>query len=144
MTSRAVFCIVIREIVKLLIATDYLELGLSALFSQAAQVCEFFFLGVSAMIDELNCLDQRRAPIYEALQTFRQMRVVPFDVPGHKHGRGNPEMTAFLGEKCVQIDVNSMKPLDNLCHPVSVIKEAEDLAADAFGAAHAFLMAKKT
>ncbi len=33
-----------------------------------------------------------------------------------------------------------MKPLDNLCHPVSVIKEAEELAADAFGAAHAFLM----
>ena len=33
-----------------------------------------------------------------------------------------------------------MKPLDNLCHPVSVIKEAEELAAEAFGAAHAFLM----
>ena len=33
-----------------------------------------------------------------------------------------------------------MKPLDNLCHPVSVIREAEELAADAFGAAHAFLM----
>jgi arginine/lysine/ornithine decarboxylase len=33
-----------------------------------------------------------------------------------------------------------MKPLDNLCHPISVIKEAENLAADAFGAAHAFLM----
>ncbi len=26
-------------------------------------------------------LDQRRAPIYEALERFRQMRVVPFDVP---------------------------------------------------------------
>ena len=26
-------------------------------------------------------LDQRRAPIYEALEQFRQMRVVPFDVP---------------------------------------------------------------
>jgi DNA-binding winged helix-turn-helix (wHTH) protein len=38
------------------------------------------------------------------------------------------------------VDVNSMKPLDNLCHPVSVIREAEELAADAFGAAHAFLM----
>ena len=38
------------------------------------------------------------------------------------------------------LDVNSMKPLDNLCHPVSVIREAEELAADAFGAAHAFLM----
>ncbi|NLZ36495.1 MAG: aminotransferase class V-fold PLP-dependent enzyme [Clostridiales bacterium] len=89
---------------------------------------------------EREFLDQSRAPIYEALEKFRDMRVVPFDVPGHKHGKGNPELTAFLGEKCVSIDVNSMKPLDNLCHPVSVIHEAELLAADAFGAAHAFLM----
>ena len=85
-------------------------------------------------------LDQTRAPIYEALERFRKMRVVPFDVPGHKRGRGNPELTKFLGEQCVGIDVNSMKPLDNLCHPVSVIREAEELAAEAFGAAHAFLM----
>ena len=91
-------------------------------------------------MDAKQPLDQNRAPIYEALQTFRQMRVVPFDVPGHKHGRGNPELTAFLGQQCVGIDVNSMKPLDNLCHPISVISEAEDLAAEAFGAAHAFLM----
>ncbi|GAA6407590.1 aminotransferase class I/II-fold pyridoxal phosphate-dependent enzyme [Blautia hominis] len=85
-------------------------------------------------------LNQERAPIYEALERFRKMRVVPFDVPGHKHGKGNPELVELLGEKCVGIDVNSMKPLDNLCHPVSVIKEAEELAAEAFGAAHAFLM----
>ena len=85
-------------------------------------------------------LDQTRAPIHEALERFRDMRVVPFDVPGHKHGKGNPELAAFLGERCVGIDVNSMKPLDNLCHPVSVIREAEELAAEAFGAAHAFLM----
>lgn len=85
-------------------------------------------------------LNQERAPIYEALERFRKMRVVPFDVPGHKHGKGNPELVELLGEKCVGIDVNSMKPLDNLCHPVSVIREAEELAAEAFGAAHAFLM----
>ena len=85
-------------------------------------------------------LDQTRAPIYEALEHFRSMRVVPFDVPGHKRGRGNPELQRLLGEACVGMDVNSMKPLDNLCHPVSVIREAEELAADAFGAANAFLM----
>lgn len=84
--------------------------------------------------------DQERAPIYEALERFRQMRVVPFDVPGHKRGRGNPELTQLLGEQCVSMDVNSMKPLDNLCHPISVIREAEQLAAEAFGAANAFLM----
>lgn len=92
------------------------------------------------MEQEKRTLDQNRAPIYEALNRFRNMRVVPFDVPGHKHGKGNPELTAFLGEQCVSIDVNSMKPLDNLCHPVSVIREAEILAAEAFGAANAFLM----
>ena len=85
-------------------------------------------------------ISQGNAPIYEALERLRKMRVVPFDVPGHKRGRGNPELARLLGEKCMSMDVNSMKPLDNLCHPVSVIRQAEELAAEAFGAAHAFLM----
>ncbi len=88
----------------------------------------------------MDTLSQTRAPIYEALERLKKRRVVPFDVPGHKRGRGNPELVSLLGEKCVGIDVNSMKPLDNLCQPVSVIREAEELAADAFGAAHAFFM----
>lgn len=83
---------------------------------------------------------QKAAPVYEALERFRKQRVVPFDVPGHKRGRGNPELVKLLGEQCVSLDVNSMKPLDNLCHPVSVIYDAEQLAADAFGAAHAYFM----
>ena len=84
--------------------------------------------------------NQQHAPVYEALTSFKRRRVVPFDVPGHKRGRGNPELAELLGEKCVSIDVNSMKPLDNLCHPVSVILEAEKLAANAFGAENAFFM----
>ena len=79
-----------------------------------------------------DALTQERAPIYEALEAFQKMRVVPFDVPGHKRGRGNPELTKLLGETCMRLDVNSMKPLDNLCHPVSVIADAEQLAAEAF------------
>ena len=86
---------------------------------------------------------QQKAPIYEALEEFKKRRVVPFDVPGHKRGRGNPELVQLLGQKCVELDVNSMKPLDNLCHPVSVIREAEELTADAFGAENAFLMVRE-
>ena len=89
---------------------------------------------------EKKKLSQTDAPIYEALERFHKSRVVPFDVPGHKRGQGNPELKALLGEACVSNDVNSMKPLDNLCHPVSVIRDAEELAAEAFGAAHAFFM----
>jgi Arginine/lysine/ornithine decarboxylases len=87
---------------------------------------------------------QNKAPIMDALNDFITSRVVPFDVPGHKRGKGNKELTWFLGERCLSLDVNSMKPLDNLCHPVSVIKEAEDLAAEAFGAKNAFFMVNGT
>ena len=78
-------------------------------------------------------MNQNDAPIYEALLRYRDERIVPSDVPGHKHGKGNPELTAFLGRTCMEVDVNSMKPLDNLIHPVSVIRDAEMLAAEAFG-----------
>ena len=85
-------------------------------------------------------MNQNRAPIYEALRAYIGSRVVRFDVPGHKGGRGTPLLTEFLGEACLKADVNSMKSLDNLCHPISVIAQAEQLAAEAFGAANAFLM----
>ena len=85
-------------------------------------------------------LTQDRAPILEALMKMKAARLVPFDVPGHKRGRGNKELAEFLGQACLDVDVNSMKPLDNLCHPVSVIRDAEILAAEAFGAAHSFFM----
>ena len=85
-------------------------------------------------------MDQNRAPIFEALKKYRSDRIVKFDVPGHKGGRGNKELADFLGEGCMQADVNSSKPLDFLSHPESVIKEAEKIAAEAFLADRAFFM----
>lgn len=93
------------------------------------------------MVEENN---QLKTPILDSLNRLKKMRVVPFDVPGHKRGKGNLELTDFLGEKCMSIDVNSMKPLDNLCHPISVIKEAEELAAQAFSSNYAFFMVNGT
>ena len=87
---------------------------------------------------------QSSAPIQEALERMKRARLVPFDVPGHKRGRGNPELATFLGAACLDVDVNSMKMLDNLCHPISVIRDAELLAAEAFRAAHAFFMVSGT
>ena len=85
-------------------------------------------------------LDQSQAPLYEALRDFRKRRMVSFDVPGHKQGRGNEELAAFLGKQCLAVDVNAMKMLDSLIHPSGVIAEAQALAADAFGAAEAGLV----
>ncbi len=89
-------------------------------------------------------LDQTQAPLYDALQEFRKRRMVSFDVPGHKQGRGNEELTAFLGKQCLSVDVNAMKMLDSLIHPTGVIDEAQKLAADAFGADSSFFMVNGT
>lgn len=88
----------------------------------------------------LEYLTQDRAPVLEALEKMKSTRLVPFDVPGHKRGRGNKELAEFLGQDCLDVDVNSMKMLDNLCHPTSVIRDAEKLAAEAFGAENSFFM----
>ena len=89
-------------------------------------------------------LTQEDTPIHRALEEQRINRLAHFDVPGHKGGRGNKELKRFLGDTCLQLDMNSMKPLDNLCHPVSVIKEAQELAAQAFGADEAFFIVNGT
>jgi lysine decarboxylase len=89
-------------------------------------------------------LTQYDTPIHRALEEQRLNRLAHFDVPGHKGGRGNRELKNFLGADCVKLDMNSMKPLDNLCHPVSVIKDAQQLAAEAFGADDAFFIVNGT
>ena len=62
----------------------------------------------------MNLEWQKSAPICEALEQLQRRRVVPFDVPGHKRGRGNPELVKLLGERCVGMDVNSM------CYPPGI------------------------
>lgn len=89
-------------------------------------------------------LSQNRAPVYEALEKLKKLRIVPFDVPGHKRGKGNPELVEFLGQSALSVDVGTMKLVDSLCHPVSVIKDAEAIAAKAFGAKNSFFMVNGT
>lgn len=52
-------------------------------------------------------LSQNDAPLYEALLEYKENRIVSFDVPGHKQGKGNSELTNFLGKQCMSVDVNS-------------------------------------
>lgn len=88
--------------------------------------------------------DQNKTPLFDALKEYYQRQVIPFDVPGHKHGKGLREFGEFVGHKVLEIDVNSMKPLDNISNPISVIKEAEDLAAEAYWADHGYFLVNGT
>lgn len=87
---------------------------------------------------------QERMPLFEALIRYAQQDVVPFDVPGHKMGAQMNPLKETLGDMALRMDVNSMKELDLLSHPQSVIKEAQELAAEAFGADHAYFLVNGT
>ena len=92
----------------------------------------------------MKSLNQLDTPVAKALEEQRVNRLAHFDVPGHKGGRMNPALNEYFGAKLMSLDVNSMKPLDNLAHPVSVIKDAQALAAKAFGADNAFFIVNGT
>jgi arginine/lysine/ornithine decarboxylase len=83
-------------------------------------------------------MNQLRTPLADALSERAQKDYVPFDVPGHK-GALAP-LIDYFGEKCLLLDKNSRASIDYLCHPLGVIREAQELAAEAFGAKDAFFM----
>ena len=89
-------------------------------------------------------IDQNKTPLLDALKEYHERNIIPFDVPGHKHGKGLRELAEFLGQKVLEVDVNSMKCLDNLNKPTGVIKEAEELAAKAYGADYAYFLVNGT
>lgn len=89
-------------------------------------------------------VSQNNAPILEALEKYYFNNIIPFDVPGHKHGIGNKELCEFLGKKTLEIDVNSMEELDNLNNPISVIKESEELMAELCGSKKAYFLINGT
>jgi lysine decarboxylase len=83
-------------------------------------------------------VNQASTPLATSLLRQADEAIIPFDVPGHK---GNSsELIEFFGSRCIALDKNSRIDLDNLCQPTGVIKEAEDLAAEAFGSHAAFFM----
>lgn len=73
-----------------------------------------------------------------------QKNPIQFHIPGHKKGNGmDPEFKDFIGDNALSIDLINIGPLDDLHQPKGIIKEAQDLAAEAFGADHTFFLSKE-
>jgi len=89
-------------------------------------------------------MDQQKTPLLDALKGYVADAVIPFHVPGHKQGRGIPELREYIGANVLKMDVNGMKELDYIGNPSGVIAEAQHLCADAFGAEHAFFLVNGT
>lgn len=88
---------------------------------------------------------QAKTPLFSGLLKHAERNPVQFHIPGHKKGMGmNPVFREFLGENALSIDLINIAPLDDLHHPKTMIKEAQELAAEAFGADHTFFSVQGT
>lgn len=85
--------------------------------------------------------DHRSMPLFEALREYTENdRVISFDVPGHKRARRKNEFDNLISEYGMRADVNSMKELDLISNPGTVIKQAMELYADLYDSDHAYLL----
>ncbi len=84
-----------------------------------------------------------KAPLFDCLYEYSKRDIVSFDVPGHKQGLYKNRFIELMGELGA-MDVNSMPELDLLSKPTSIIKEAQDLFADAYGVDNSFFLVNGT
>jgi arginine decarboxylase len=90
-------------------------------------------------------LSQYETPLFSGLLAHAKKNPVQFHIPGHKKGTGiDPEFRSFIGDNALSIDLINIGPLDDLHSPKGIIKQAQDLAAEAFGADHTFFSVQGT
>jgi lysine decarboxylase len=92
----------------------------------------------------MNHNRQHLTPFFTALKAYGKSNVAPFDVPGHKLGKIENDLIKYVGKKTYQLDSNSPIGLDHLNKPNGVIKEAEQLMAEACHADQSYFLTNGT
>jgi arginine/lysine/ornithine decarboxylase len=86
-------------------------------------------------------LDQSRAPYFQVLLEYVDAGVIPFHTPGHKQGIGmDRAFRDFVGDNVLAIDLTQIRGLDDLLQPEEALVEAQELAAECFGAEQSFFL----
>ena len=80
--------------------------------------------------------NQEKMPFVEALESYKEQHFVPFHTPGHKIGVEAPQLLKDWMGPALPYDLGVMYALDDLHEPEWVLKEAQDLTAELYGADH--------
>jgi arginine decarboxylase len=87
-------------------------------------------------------LDQTAMPLVSQLRESADRDYAPFHTPGHKRGGSiSPALADWWGNRILQADLPELPELDNLFAPQGVIRDAQALAAVAFGADRTWFLA---
>jgi len=83
-----------------------------------------------------------KAPIVEALKCAYENPTYQFHIPGHTKGNGVlPDFRKLIGKKALSLDTTDEFDGLGTLHPATgPIKEAQELAAEAFGAKKTFFL----
>lgn len=108
----------------------------------------YYIIVVKPILLIVRCQDklsQQETPLFSGLLAHAKKNPVQFHIPGHKKGAGiDPEFKKYIGDNAFAIDLINIGPLDDLHQPKGMIKEAQDLAAEAFGADKTFFSVQGT
>lgn len=93
----------------------------------------------------MDKLQPGRAPVYEMLEQYRHKGNISYHVPGHKNGEAyrstiSAESSAGYLTEVMRYDVTEITGTDDLHHPEGVIREAQELAADCYGAEESYML----
>jgi arginine/lysine/ornithine decarboxylase len=89
--------------------------------------------------------EQFKTPLFDAMVALAESRKVSFHTPGHKSGKGiSTRFRKFVGPRIFSIDLTTLDEVDSLQEPKGVIKEAQRLAALAYGADRSFFLLNGT
>ncbi|NEW09619.1 aminotransferase class I/II-fold pyridoxal phosphate-dependent enzyme [Paenibacillus sp. SYP-B3998] len=81
-----------------------------------------------------------KTPLFEAMLAHHHSNSTSFHVPGHKSGRGVMEEAREFFYPVMSMDFTEITGLDDLHHAEGAILEAEQLAADCFGAEETYFL----
>ncbi len=83
---------------------------------------------------------QKDAPLFDNFHQYSRREIAAFHTPGHRGGRGCEGLFRRLGGDLLALDLTELKGANLEQDPDFLLRAAEKLAAEAFGAAHSYFL----
>src|SRR5690554_7227955 len=83
---------------------------------------------------------QKDAPLLEGLLAYRQKKMLPFHMPGHRGGSGSELIWRRMGKKLLSLDLTELKEIVPGRDLEFLLQAAEELAAEAIGARRTYFL----
>ena len=86
-------------------------------------------------------MNQNQIPLLDAIISNAKRPHTAFYTPGHKQGKGiSSKLTEYFGKSIFTADLTELTELDCLFAPEGGVKQAQQLAADAFGSSQTWFL----